>query len=186
MSIYFGGTTDEELIDELQSRGFEAKFADIIAEMDKEIARLEAGWREANFSTLEKAEELRASNESLVAAEAMVTLIKRTVLHEFNSYAVPIPSRIAKMLGRKDNLTALAEHDAKHEKEIINKLAAWMTERGIGTGHGDTIDGLLSELDANFKEVMAKALEDAAKKCISGNWAELMLLEMAAELRAEG
>lgn len=63
--------------------------------------------------------ELSKSNEALIAAEAMVTLIKRTVLHEFNSYAVPIPARIAKIIGCKDNLTALAEHD----KEVGAKAA---------------------------------------------------------------
>ena len=28
-----------------------------------------------------------------------------------------------------------------------NKLAAWMIERGYATGHGDTIEDLLQELD---------------------------------------
>lgn len=54
--------------------------------------------------------------------------------------------------------------EAIAKKEIINKLAAWMTERGISTGHGDTIDGLLYEFDSHDKEVRAKALEDAEKE----------------------
>ena len=33
-----------------------------------------------------------------------------------------------------------------------NKLAAWMIERGYATGHGDTIEDLLQELDWQIAE----------------------------------
>ena len=33
-----------------------------------------------------------------------------------------------------------------------NKLAAWMIERGYATGHGDTIEDLLQELDWQVRE----------------------------------
>jgi hypothetical protein len=33
-----------------------------------------------------------------------------------------------------------------------NKLAAWMVAQGYATGHGDTMDGLLKELDWQVRE----------------------------------
>ena len=33
-----------------------------------------------------------------------------------------------------------------------NKLAAWMIERGYATGHGDTIEDLLKELEWQIEE----------------------------------
>jgi hypothetical protein len=46
-----------------------------------------------------------------------------------------------------------------------NKLAAWMMAQGYATGHGDTIEGLLEELDREigFKraELWIKRINDA-------------------------
>ena len=33
-----------------------------------------------------------------------------------------------------------------------NKLAAWMIERGYATGHGDTVEDLLKELEWQIEE----------------------------------
>ena len=48
-----------------------------------------------------------------------------------------------------------------------NKLAAWMIERGYATGHGDTVEDLLKELEwqieeriKNEREACAKVVED--------------------------
>ena len=45
-----------------------------------------------------------------------------------------------------------------------NKLAAWMIERGYATGHGDTIEDLLQELEWQIaereREACAKVCED--------------------------
>jgi len=45
-----------------------------------------------------------------------------------------------------------------------NKLAAWMIERGYATGHGDTVEDLLKELEWQIaereREACAKACED--------------------------
>ena len=41
-----------------------------------------------------------------------------------------------------------------------NKLAAWMIERGYATGHGDTIEDLLQELDWQIREQEREACID--------------------------
>ena len=45
-----------------------------------------------------------------------------------------------------------------------NKLAAWMIERGYATGHGDTVEDLLKELEWQIaereREACAKVVED--------------------------
>jgi hypothetical protein len=45
-----------------------------------------------------------------------------------------------------------------------NKLAAWMIERGYATGHGDTVEDLLKELEWQIaereREACAKVCED--------------------------
>ena len=46
-----------------------------------------------------------------------------------------------------------------------NKLAAWMIERGYATGHGDTTEDLLKELDWQIDERIAAEREACAKVC---------------------
>jgi len=43
-----------------------------------------------------------------------------------------------------DQIEAFADLVAAHERE---KVAKWMSERGYATGHGDTIEELLTEID---------------------------------------
>ena len=43
-----------------------------------------------------------------------------------------------------------------------NKLAAWMIERGYATGHGDTVEDLLKELEWQIAE---REREECAKVC---------------------
>jgi len=43
-----------------------------------------------------------------------------------------------------DEIEAFAALVAAHERE---KVAEWMVERGYATGHGDTIEDLLTEID---------------------------------------
>ncbi len=43
-----------------------------------------------------------------------------------------------------------------------NKLAAWMIERGYATGHGDTVEDLLKELEWQISE---REREACAKVC---------------------
>ena len=51
---------------------------------------------------------------------------------------------------------------AKHERE---KLAAWMIERGYATGHGDSIEKLLEELEWQIEERIRNEREACAKVC---------------------
>ena len=46
-----------------------------------------------------------------------------------------------------------------------NKLAAWMIERGYATGHGDSIEKLLEELEWQIEERISNEREACAKMC---------------------
>ena len=46
-----------------------------------------------------------------------------------------------------------------------NKLAAWMIERGFATGHGDSIEKLLEELEWQIEESVRNEREACAKVC---------------------
>lgn len=48
-----------------------------------------------------------------------------------------------------ENLNRFAELVAAKERE---KLAAWMVQRGYATGHGDTTEELLAELEWQIQE----------------------------------
>ena len=45
------------------------------------------------------------------------------------------------------------------------KLAAWMIERGHATGHGDTVEDLLKELEWQIDERISNEREACAKVC---------------------
>ena len=47
-----------------------------------------------------------------------------------------------------------------------NKLAAWMIERGYATGHGDSIEKLLEELEWQIEERIKNEREACAKVCL--------------------
>ncbi len=51
---------------------------------------------------------------------------------------------------------------AAHERE---KLAAWMIQRGFATGHGDSIEKLLEELEWQIEESVRNEREACAKVC---------------------
>ena len=46
-----------------------------------------------------------------------------------------------------------------------NKLAAWMIERGFATGHGDSIEKLLEELEWQIEESVRNEREACARLC---------------------
>ena len=46
-----------------------------------------------------------------------------------------------------------------------NKLAAWMIERGYATGHGDTVEDLLKELEWQIDERIRNEREACAAVC---------------------
>ena len=45
------------------------------------------------------------------------------------------------------------------------KLAAWMMRQGYATGHGDTTEDLLKELDWQIEERIRNECEECAKVC---------------------
>lgn len=47
---------------------------------------------------------------------------------------------------------------AAKERDDINKLAAWMMQRGYATGHGESIEDLLQELDWQIAEGWTRAM----------------------------
>jgi hypothetical protein len=70
----------------------------------------------------------------------------------------------------------LCELVAAAERE---KLAAWMTDRSYATGHGDTTEDLLKELEWQVRESEREA---CAKLCEQWEWAN----NAAAAIRARG
>ena len=46
-----------------------------------------------------------------------------------------------------------------------NKMAAWMIERGYATGHGDSTEDLLKELEWQIEERIGNEREMCAKVC---------------------
>jgi len=64
------------------------------------------------------------------------------------------------------------------------KVAAWMMERGYATGHGNTIEELLKELEWQIRE---REREACAKVCEDRERANLYgVKECAAAIRARG
>lgn len=62
----------------------------------------------------------------------------------------PAPARQGfKMYASPDRLRRFAEFVAAAERE---KVAKWMIERGFATGHGDSVEDLLQELDWQIAE----------------------------------
>jgi hypothetical protein len=49
-----------------------------------------------------------------------------------------------------------------------NKLAAWMIERGYATGHGDTVEDLLKELEWQIEERIRNEREACAELAVKG------------------
>jgi hypothetical protein len=95
--------------------------------------------------------------------------------------------RIVEILERFATLVAAAERE---------KVARWMMERGYSTGHGDTTEDLLQELDWQIAENWNRALingitterEACAKVCETYDHADPLGVstECAAAIRARG
>ena len=86
--------------------------------------------------------------------------------------------RIAAVV-RFANLVAAAER---------NKVAQWMIARSYATGHGDTVEGLLNELDWQVREeereLCAQMCDEIANK--PSNVVLGVALDCAAAIRARG
>jgi hypothetical protein len=63
------------------------------------------------------------------------------------------------------------------------KVAAWMMRQGYATGHGDTIEDLLKELEWQIREQEREACADVCVKlAVGGGFAA----DCAAAIRARG
>lgn len=118
-----------------------------LAEKDKEITRLDAGWHEANFAALEK---FRASNEALAESNKSAKHWEQTCHDQWENYQnicaakdvalVAAQARIEQLKEAipaysvlwniPDNLTALSDHDAKKHVELleIHKIGMCIAE----------------------------------------------------------
>ena len=92
---------------------------------------------------------------------------------------------VAEIKAKRYEYFAALVADAKREK-----LAAWMIERGYATGHGDTVEDLLKELEwqieeriRNEREACARVCEDAISSIQVG---KNVCTNLAAAIRARG
>jgi hypothetical protein len=80
-----------------------------------------------------------------------------------------------------DSLAEFATLVAAAERE---KLAAWMIQRGYATGHGDTVEDLLKELEWQIAE---REREACAKVCDGMDHNGVMIAaDCATAIRARG
>ena len=61
-----------------------------------------------------------------------------------------------------EQLQCFAQLVAQTER---NKVAQWMTQRSYATGHGDTVEDLLKELEWQVKEAEREACAKVAEAC---------------------
>ncbi len=68
------------------------------------------------------------------------------------------------------------------------KVAQWMIKRSYTTGHGDTTEGLLAELDWQITERIAKYVDDEREECAKIAWERFGTggREIAGAIRARG
>lgn len=71
--------------------------------------------------------------------------------------------------------------------EDRNKIATWMMAKGYATGHGDTIEDLLNELEWQVeereREACAKIVEESS---LPDSYSEPCLALIADDIRARG
>jgi hypothetical protein len=71
-------------------------------------------------------------------------------------------------------------------KDSRNKLATWMMQCGFATGHGDTIEDLLDELDTEIEDRLAAEREACAKVIEDWDSDSLDPRDGAAAIREKG
>ncbi len=72
--------------------------------------------------------------------------------------------RQAKAATTKLALAMLNKWGADREREGREKIAAWMIQRSFATGHGDSIEDLLGELEWQMEERLAKREREGMEK----------------------
>lgn len=85
-----------------------------------------------------------------------------------------------------EELERFAQRVIAHERENVSK---WVIDRGYATGHGDTIEGLLKELEWQIREsereACARVCEDNADDLSEGDW-DSACLNCAKHIRSRG
>ena len=84
----------------------------------------------------------------------------------------------------------------KSNRDDINKLADWMIKRGYATGHGETMEDLLAELDWQIVDNWTRAMmngvlterEACAKACdkLGDEYADANAADCAFAIRERG
>ena len=97
----------------------------------------------------------------------------------------PLPARQGfRMFANPYRLQRFATLVVVAERE---KLAAWMMRQGYATGHGDTVEDLLKELDWQIEERIKNEREACAKVCEDMDHNGVMIAaDCAAAIRARG
>jgi len=97
----------------------------------------------------------------------------------------PLPARQGfRMFASPYRLQRFASLVAAAERE---KLAAWMMSQGYATGHGDTVEDLLKELEWQIEERISNEREACAKVCDGMDHNGVMIAaDCAAAIRARG
>ncbi len=101
--------------------------------------------------------ELEAERDRLKAdADLFVFLHALAIEHCY----MPDPGESAYDLLQRAIMTGsparIAELEAEREREAREKIAAWMITHSFATGHGDTLDDLLHELEWQIEEIRSK------------------------------
>ena len=99
---------------------------------------------------------------------------------------VPVDEIAARVLELLDeNIKILVKRAVEAER---NKVAQWIMARGYSTGHGDTLDDLLKELELTVREEerelcaqICEQIADAPSNMVLG-----VALDCAAAIRARG
>ena len=87
--------------------------------------------------------------------------------------------------------------DLEHFAELVRqdereKVATWMMQHGYATGHGDTTEDLLIELDwqivENWNRAAINGIETEREACakLCSDWGEAVGNHLAATIRARG
>jgi hypothetical protein len=94
---------------------------------------------------------------------------------------IPADDAAKKVLEALDsNIKVMVQKAVEAERE---KVAAWMIARGYATGHGDSVEDLLQELDWQIREQEREACADVCVKlAVGGGFAA----DCAAAIRARG
>ena len=94
-----------------------------------------------------------------------------------------IASKVLELL--EQNIRVLVQRAVEAER---NKVAQWIMARGYSTGHGDTLDDLLKELELTVREEerelcaqICEQIADAPSNMVLG-----VALDCAAAIRARG